>query len=227
MRDYFQDLGVDRSANLEEIRRAYLRLVKTFHPDRIGQSTPEAERKFLEIQEAYQHLNSDEKVAQVRGFLSLRLTKTKRKPIEVVKARTLKSAELGRNDLLIELPLSSFSPGRRIQIEYEVLDPCAHCFGSGRGRGARWESCQKCGAKGYVEIHRGANHWRKSCEECAGEGRLATAPCEECHGTGTATHMARHQVEFPERPNELLAISNAGQRERTGSKRGRLVIRWR
>lgn len=231
-RDYYEVLGVDRSATQEEIKRAYRRLARQYHPD--VSDAPDAETRFKEINEAYQVLSDPEKRAiydryghagpGTRGF-----DFGFRDPFEIFEEffgdlgfgfRTTRrrgprrGADL-RYDLRISFEEAVF--GCKKEIEVARLGVCPQCRGSGAEPGTSPVRCRECEGTGQVRRVQhslfGSFVNVSTCPVCQGTGEVVTTPCARCGGAGQVHVTRRLTVDIPPGVDTGTQIRLAGEGE--------------
>lgn len=227
MADYYQLLGVPKSAETEEIKKAYRKLALKYHPDR-NQGSKEAEERFKEVTEAYEVLRDPEKRAVYDRYGEQGLKGRPGGPagfdfgdaIEVFMrdfggfqgledlfgmrgARTQRTASRKGQTvrLRISLTLAEVAKGVTKQVRVALLDNCTRCEGSGAEPGTSPTPCANCGGSGEER------HVQRSvfgqfvsvqpCGRCGGEGRIVEKPCEECSGEGRLRSEREVEVEIP------------------------------
>lgn len=218
-RDYYEVLGVDRSASSEEIKRAYRRLARQFHPD-VNPGDPTAEASFKELGGAYEVLCDPQKRASYDrfGHVGMRsgfgmsdfdpfggfgdlfeaffggATRTAQRP-----KVDLRGADL-RYDLEITLEEAAFGVERPIRISR--LCPCESCQGSGGKPGAQMITCPQCQGAGQVRHSRDTMFGMQftsvtTCDRCYGEGMVVSDPCPDCLGRGNERRSEQLKVKIP------------------------------
>ncbi len=215
-RDYYEQLGVDRNAGEEEIKKAYRKLALKYHPDR-NPGDKQAEEKFKEISEAYQVLTDSEKRVRYdqyghaafgdgglgRGgfdftsgfedifgdiFGEFFGTGTKRRH-----ARS--RGEDLRYNLEISFEEAAFGVEKKIKIPRQGL--CESCHGSGSKPGSSPRSCPTCRGKGQVSFQQGFFQVSRTCNQCRGQGTIITDPCISCNGAGRVRKFHTLSVKIP------------------------------
>ncbi len=222
-KDYYQVLGVEREASLDDIKRAYRKLAVKYHPDKNPEDKEEAAVKFKEASEAYEVLSDADKRSQYDRFGHAAFEQgggmggfdfggfaANASVFEDVLGdlfgdffggggrRGRQRAARG-DDLLYELGITfeeAVRGGeRKISVPRSVK--CTSCAGSGAKAGTQPESCPACNGAGQVSFRQGLFQISKSCGQCNGEGRIIRNPCRECRGTGTGHEMREINVKIP------------------------------
>jgi molecular chaperone DnaJ len=239
-RDYYEVLGVNRSATKDEIKSAYRKLALQYHPDR--NKSAEAAEKFKEITEAYAVLSDDEKRSRYDryGHAGIEDTYTQEDIYNSVHFEDIFS-DLGFDFDSLLKDLFGFSPGfgggwasapqgkdiyrevsvtlediakkGRINLEYEREEYCPQCGGSGAQ--GRLVVCEACGGTGQVRIQKKSG-WLTvqqifPCSKCAGRGRYPEKPCPSCHGTGVVKRKRSVEIEIPPGVEEEATLRLSGE----------------
>src|ERR687895_269228 len=188
-RDYYDILGVRRDADEDEIKRSFRRLAQRHHPD--VDTTPDAEQRFKELNEAYRVLSDRQRRtaydmfghAGVFGpfgdifdaFFGGSPAGARRRN------RVVAGADL-RYDLTIEFAEAVF--GVTKEIAFPTLVTCTHCEGAGGEPGTEPETCPDCNGTGerrrVAQTILGQMVNIVACPRCRGEGRIVSSPCAEC-----------------------------------------------
>jgi len=228
--DYYQILGVGRSANAAEIKKAYRKLARKYHPD-VNPDKPEAEEKFKEIQGAYAVLSDDEKRQQYDTF--------------------------GRVDGVPDDGFGGFrqsgstwrdAGGYRVDFgDFDTatggFQDLGDIFGElfGRGRGAKARRRPERGANHEIEVEiafdqavRGTSvtipvQRQIRCSTCKGGGHTDGGVCPKCHGSGVLISTERLRVKIPEgvADSQRVRVAGKGAEGRGGGKAGDLMVRVR
>ncbi len=251
-RDYYEVLGVDRSTNTAELKKAYRKLALQFHPDR-NQGDPTAEAKFKEVSEAYSVLSDDEKRALYDRFGHAGLESGGAHPgftsVEDIfshfgdifgdlfgmgmgrpfggGARRRRDMPLRGADLKvgIRLTLEEAAFGCHKEVEVSYPSPCGACQGTG-AEGGRMKVCASCQGSGQVAYSRGAFMLSTTCASCHGRGSEPEARCKSCQGSGEEQVDRRVKVNIPAGIDEgqTLRLTNQGQPGLRGGPPGHLFV---
>ena len=243
-RDFYDVLGIDKSASEDDIRKAFRRLAFQFHPDRNPE--PGAEEKFKEINEAYEILSDSEKRAAYdryghagveiggRGFDGM-------DPFagfgDIFDAffggatRTRQTQTRGRDlryDLAISFEEAVFGCSK--EIEVSRVATCSACRGSGSEPGSQPAKCTSCNGSGELRrVHQSLfGHFVNvvTCDRCRGEGKIITEPCKECKGAGQQRSKNKVAVDIPAGVDEgaQIRLSGYGDAGHRGGPAGHLYI---
>ncbi|MSR60982.1 MAG: molecular chaperone DnaJ [Planctomycetes bacterium] len=248
-RDYYEVLGVERSAPAEEIKRAYRKKALEFHPDR-NQDDPKAEGKFKEAAEAYDILGDDEKRkrydqfghAGVGGdaFSGTRFTNIE----DIFEAfgdvfgggmfgdlfggrRTRGGKRPGRDlRIVLELSLEEIDQGVQKEIALKRAELCAACRGSGAKPGTAPVLCATCGGRGQVHRSQGFFTMATPCPKCRGAGKVIEAPCADCRGAGLTQRKKDLTLQVPAGVEEgmTIRVGDEGDVGEPGAPRGDLHV---
>lgn len=243
-RDYYEILGVERNASLDQIKRAFRRLARRYHPD-VNPDDPGAEARFREIAEAYSVLGDPDRRAEydrygrrgragmppgdiwdeLGGFGSLfDMFFGQRAPS---RPREVRGADL-RYDL--EIDLADVALGARKRIEVERLRGCAACGGTGSRSRSGQRGCPTCRGSGQVRRSTATPFGRLStvatCSQCAGTGVSVADPCRDCGGAGRRPTGEEVTVTIPAGIEEgtTLRLDGEGEAGERGSPAGDLYV---
>ena len=241
--DYYDVLGVNRDASESQIRRAFRKLAREYHPD--VSREPDAETKFKQINEAYEVLRDDEKRqmydrfghAGPRGGIGAGVNDvggvgdifdaffgrgtTRRRPPEQ------RGADL-RVTLTMEFVESVF--GATKSVDYERHEPCGTCGGNGAEPGTKPSTCRMCQGAGQVQRTERSLFGQfvnvATCPRCHGEGREIKEPCPGCRGTGLERREMRREIGIPAGlpPGTELRLTGAGDHGRNRGVPGDLYV---
>ena len=212
-RDLYEVLGVNKSASKDEIKSAYRKLAKKYHPDN---KETGSEAKFKEVQEAYDILYDDQKRSAYDqfGFAAFEqgAGQPGSNPFEGGFGFGGESVDLGDifsqffgggrrtqranngprrgNDTIVRVKVDFMDTinGRDIEIPMTIDETCSACNGSGAKSASDIKSCPQCGGAGYIRTQRrslfGMVEQQETCPRCNGRGKIITSPCPNCGGKG-------------------------------------------
>ena len=241
-RDYYDVLGVDRSAGEEEIKKAYRKLALKYHPDKNpGDKT--AEEKFKELGEAYEALSDPQTRAAYDRYGHAAFDPRARAgggfrgggfhdPFEIF--REVFGAGTGSifdelfggerqdpagprrgADLRYDLEISFEEAvlGCEKEIAVAKLDSCESCQGSGAEPGSTSKTCSTCGGRGQVISSRGIFSIAQTCPRCEGAGQVVEKPCRACHGVGRRERTSKIKIRIPPGVDTDARLRSAGNGE--------------
>jgi len=246
-RDYYEVLGVDRGADTRAIKSAFRRLARQYHPD--VSSEADAEEKFKEINEAYQVLSDEDARARydrfghaginggaggygpgMGGFGFEDLFDVFNSAFGEQRGRR-RGPSRGRDrrvDVTISFVESVF--GVEKEIEFQRLERCDECAGSGAAAGARPKTCPTCNGKGEVrqvqQTFLGSMVRAHTCPNCGGKGSIISNPCRNCDGSGRRRKQTVLNVNIPAGVSEGLQIQVRGDGDagEQGAPAGNLFV---
>ncbi len=234
-RDYYDSLGVGKSASPNELKSAYRQLAKEYHPD--VNSEPGAEDRFKEINEAYAVLSDDERRAAYDRFGHAGL---KGMPTDFdfgfsdifeeffgfgLGGRQRRNAPRRGADLRYDMNLEFEEAvfGIEQQIEFSRRDTCSRCKGSGAEPGTTPVRCPTCDGSGEVRQVRqsflGSMVNVTACPNCGGRGEVVSTPCQNCGGAGIEQLHVERTISIPPGVNDGTQIRVGGEGE-PGPNRG-------
>ncbi len=248
-RDYYEILGVSRSASEDEIKKNYRKLALQYHPDR-NPNNPDAEEKFKEASEAYEVLHDTEKReiynryghdglqnSGFKGFSGFEDVFSNLGNIGGIFDELLgrggsrgggRSGGRAGSDLRYDVQLTFEEAvfGTEKVLEFDKLETCIHCSGKRTAPGTRPVPCNTCGGLGQVERRQGFFAVRTPCPTCRGEGVRITDPCTECRGVGVVQAPKKLSVKIPAGVDDgaRLRLSGEGEEGRGGAPAGDLYV---
>jgi len=238
-RDYYEVLGIERGAGGAEIKTAYRKLARQYHPD-VNPDNPDAEEKFKEVQEAYDVLSDDRKrevydryghEAAQRGGNGFPGGAGGFDPFggfgdifDVFfggqggaggrRGGPQRGADL-RYDL--EVTLEEAYAGVEKPIRIPRVENCDTCSGSGAAPGTKPETCPVCNGQGQVRRTQntilGSIQSVAPCERCSGRGQIVKTPCQTCEGRGRVRKQRDLTVEVPAGVDDGMRMPLSGQGE--------------
>lgn len=249
MKDYYQILGVSRGASQEEIKQAYRRLARRYHPD-VNRHDEEAEARFKEIGEAYEVLGDPEKRRRYDLFGEAGRGVSPFEGgfdgfggpfgdiFEMFFGRGAGRASRGPSrgrDLLVEVEISLEEAFRGVEREVEIPRHavCEECEGSGLEKGYDHDLCPDCGGEGrFTRVRRSALGTFSSttqCSRCGGSGEINTHPCPTCQGRGSRLISDRVEVSIPAGidDGDRIRVNGRGEAGNLGGPSGDLYVEVR
>jgi molecular chaperone DnaJ len=249
-RDYYEILGVQRNASDVDLKSAYRRLAKDFHPDR-NAGDKEAERKFKEINEAYEALKDPQKRAAYDQFGHAAFEggmggrhgpggfgpdfASSMSDIfddlfgEFMGGRRGQRRGGGRErgaDLRynLEITLAEAFSGKTAQIRVPASVSCETCSGAGAKPGTKAKTCSMCGGK--VRASQGFFTIERTCPACQGRGEMIDDPCPDCAGSGRVTKERTLSVNIPAGVEDgtRIRLASEGEAGLRGGPSGDLYI---
>jgi molecular chaperone DnaJ len=193
MKDYYHILGVQRTASVEEIKKAFRKLAIKYHPDK-NPGNKKAEENFKEVAEAYEVLsNPEKKIKYDKGdsgaggggfeyqYEWSAFNRAKNSSKKTQKGKSLR--------VHIKMTLEEIFKGAEKKIKIKRVDDCDKCNGTGAGNdGKDVVDCTFCGGKGEYEVRfnsgLGDVIFTNQCSACHGEGRFVKSYCDKCEGVG-------------------------------------------
>ncbi len=238
--DYYEILGVSRNATQEEIKRAYRRLAKEYHPDR-NPGDKEAEEKLKKINEAYSVLSDPEKRANydrygTADFQRIDMDGFSELFREFFRGfggfdfgpRARRGPMRGRDlRLNIRLTFEEAFFGTKKKVAFKRRVPCKTCRGTGAAPGTSPSRCPTCGGRGQViQSMGGFLTVSQTCPTCQGLGEVVTTPCPTCRGTGLESQRVEVEIPIPPGVEDEMyqRISGAGDAGPRGGPPGDLII---
>ena len=233
-RDYYEILGVNRSANDDEIKKAYRKLAMKFHPDR-NPDDKSAEDRFKEAKEAYEVLSDAQKRAAydrfghegvnpsmgggggAQGFegFSDAFADIFGDIFGGGRGGANRSNVYRGGDLRyhLEITLEEAARGATKSIRVPTLENCDSCKGTGARPGSQPKACPTCGGAGQVRIQQGFFSIQQTCPKCQGTGKFIADPCRECDGAGRRKAHKTLEVKIPAGIDEGMRLRHAGHGE--------------
>lgn len=252
-KNYYEILGVSKDASEDEIKAAYKKLVKQYHPD-LHPNDKLAAEKFKEINEANEVLSDKQKRAAYDyeqahpgmggmgggfngggfggfgGFSDI---------FDSIFQGFGGSASVQRDtsgaDIQLEMKLSFMdaAKGCTKEISYQRNEPCSACGGTGAKNGTAFKSCQKCGGKGQLRYTQDTMFGRTvrvgACPDCGGRGKIITEKCPECKGKGHIRREAKVSLNIPAGVDtgSYFKKRGFGQAGTDGGAAGDLIVMFR
>lgn len=231
--DYYEVLGVTRSADGKELKTAYRKLAMKFHPDR-NPDNPTAEQSFKELSEAYEVLKDDDKRAAYdrfghaafengggQGGFSGDFGSSMGDIFEDIFGDMMggrrrsgggreRGADLRYN---MEVTLEEAFEGKTAEIKIPSAISCDECSGTGASPGSSPITCTTCAGNGRVRATQGFFSVERTCPTCQGRGEIISDPCGECSGAGRVTKERSLSVNIPTGIEDGVRIRLSGEGE--------------
>lgn len=225
-RDYYEVLGVEKTASADEIKKAYRKLAIKYHPDKNPDNT-EAEEKFKEATEAYEVLGDEKKrdVYDKYGFEGVSGMGGGFDPSMMhgfedifgdsfssifenffgggfgggfsTRGSSTRSERPRHLQYNLRISLEDAVFGKKVNISYSRAEICSSCNGTGGENGAKRKICPNCQGTGQIRTSRGFFSLARACERCHGEGTIIDKPCAKCNGKGLEQKKQKVIVRIP------------------------------
>lgn len=254
-RDYYEVLGVSKQSSADEIKKAYRKLAKKYHPD-MNPGDAEAELKFKEVNEAYDVLSDSDKKAKYDayghaafdpsaggagggfggfgGFGDVDLGDI----FSSFFGGSSSSSSARRNgpmrgediNVRVTLTFEEAVFGVKKEINFNRVQKCADCSGSGAQKGTSATTCSTCGGSGQVRVQQrtplGFMQSTRQCDACHGRGKIIEKPCSGCRGTGYVKVAKKLDVSIPAGIDDgrVVTVRGQGSDGRNGGPAGDLNI---
>ena len=252
-RDFYEILGLPKTASDEEIKKSYRKLAMKFHPDR-NQGDATAEVKFKEAKEAYEMLSDAEKRAAYDQFGHAGVDPNMRGGaggaagfggfgesfgdiFGDIFGQTRRQQGAGGkqvfrgNDLsyAMDITLEEAAAGKESQIRIPSFEECSTCEGTGAKPGTSVKTCATCQGQGVVQMRQGFFSVQQTCPNCRGGGKTITDPCTPCHGQGKIKKQKTLEIKIPAGIDDGMRIRSSGNGEpgTNGGPSGDLFIEIR
>ena len=249
--DYYELLGVSRSADTAEIKKAYRKLAIKYHPDR-NPDNPEAAEKFKEISKAYEVLSDDQKrqLYDQYGEDAFRAGGPGGggggDPFDIFNSffgggnpfegffggggqrRRSPNDPQDGNDLRyrLEIKFEDAVNGVDKTIEFHRMAACESCHGSGCAEGSKNVSCRRCGGRGQIGVSQGFFTVMHTCPECDGKGSVPEKKCTSCGGKGQVQVQRKVSIHIPPGVDSgnRLRVAGEGEPGLRGGQDGDLYV---
>jgi molecular chaperone DnaJ len=234
--ELYKALGVSKKASDEEIKKAYRKLARKYHPDR-NPDDPKAEERFKEVSAAYDVLGDPEKRKEYDAAPAFAGFGAGQGPFGPGGAQGAGFGDLGDifssifsrgggggraqaqqvrgRDLETEVPLSFDQAvnGAQVSVTVPKAERCPTCHGSGAKPGTAPTTCPRCGGRGIEPQSQGFFSISQPCPQCGGAGQVIEDPCPTCGGSGLTQQTKRYKVNVPAGVKDGTRIRLAGKGE--------------
>lgn len=250
-RDFYEVLGVSKTASNDEIKKAYRKLAMKYHPDR-NPDDHDAEEKFKEASAAYEILSDKEKrdaydrmghAAFEQGMGGGGFGGANFQDIfgnfgdifgDIFSqargggghSRQRRGADLR---YMMELNLEEAVKGCKKEIRFSAPAPCEACDGKGAKNASDIVTCKTCGGHGQVRMQQGFFSVQQTCPTCGGRGQTIKNPCNVCHGSGVTEKSRTLEVSIPAGVDngDRVRLSGEGEAGGAGVQNGDLYVEIR
>jgi molecular chaperone DnaJ len=246
----YDTLGVAKNASQDEIKKAYRKLARQYHPDR-NPGDEAAEAKFKEVQSAYDVLSDPDKRKQYDAFGNGRVTGAPGgAPFNVDfgnvdfgdlgdifgglfnrgargGTRGRAAAQKGSDvEAVVNLSFEDSLRGLQTQIPVELDTACSKCGGTGAQPGTAPVICPECNGRGVKAESQGLFSLAQPCPRCRGNGTVIEKPCDQCHGSGRERRTKRYTVKIPAgvKDGTRIRLKGKGEAGFAGGPAGDLYV---
>ncbi|KJR98352.1 MAG: molecular chaperone DnaJ [Peptococcaceae bacterium BRH_c4a] len=247
-RDYYEVLGVSKQASADELKKAFRKMARQYHPD-ANPDKKDAEEKFKEIAEAYEVLNDPEKRANYDRFGHAANNGQGFGGFEGGfggfgdglgdifdmffggGGRGRRGPEKG-SDLRLDMEISFEEAAFGLEKDIKVPrnEECGTCGGAGAAPGTKAQACPACNGSGQIQYAQNTPFGRvvqsRTCDRCRGAGKIIEKPCPTCHGAGQVRKTRSIHVKIPAGVDSgtRLRVSGEGESGLRGGPRGDLYV---
>ena len=246
--DYYEVLGVTRTASDAEIKRAFRALARELHPD--VSAEPDAERRFRDVAEAFEVLSDPERRATYDRFGKAGLARGGFEPVFAdfgslsdvfaaffgddllggAGARQNRNRRGGDVQAVVEIELEEAFTGAAVSVPLDVALPCERCDSSGAEPGTSARTCPTCSGSGAVRSVSqnifGQFVQQRACPECGGAGEVMEQACADCGGEGRIVSRTQIEVDIPKgiHDGQQIRVRGEGHAGFRSSERGHAFV---
>ena len=225
-RDYYEILGVEKGASDDELKRAYRKLAKQYHPD-MNPGNAEAELKFKEVNEAYEVLSDSEKREKYDRYGHAAFDPSSGGGAgfggfggfgggfdfgDIFSSifggggggsRGSRSNAIDGDDISVRITITFEEAvfGCKKEISFARIEGCSECGSTGAAKGTKPDTCTTCNGSGSVRVKQnmgfGFMETQRACNNCRGTGKIIKTPCKNCNGKGFIKINKRMEVTIP------------------------------
>ena len=252
-RDYYEVLGVQKGASDDEIKKAYRKSAKQYHPD-LHPGDKVAEEKFKEVNEAYEVLSDSQKRARYDQFghagVDPNFNAGGGSPFgqdmdigDIFNSffggfggfggnRRNPNAPQRGNDVEARVVISfeEAAKGCKKTVSYQNIEVCSDCNGTGAQKGTQAKTCSVCGGSGRVTVSQrspfGVVQTQRACDACRGKGKIIETPCKSCGGNGRTRKAKKIEINIPAgiSDEQMLNVGGRGNGGINGGPSGDLHV---
>ncbi len=253
-KDYYEVLGVEKGASEDELKRAYRKLAKQYHPD-MNPGDAEAEIKFKEVNEAYEVLSDPEKREKYDRYGHAAFDPSMGggagfggfggfgggagfdfgdifSSIFGGGGGRTRSNVIDGDDISVRVTITFEESvfGCKKEISFARIEACGECNGSGAAKGTKPDTCQTCKGTGSVRVQQnmgfGFMETQRACGNCRGTGKIVKTPCKNCNGKGYVRINKKMEVSIPAGidSEQRIILRGQGSAGRNGGVNGDLII---
>jgi molecular chaperone DnaJ len=249
--DHYATLGVPKKASQDEIKKAYRKLARRYHPD-TNPDDKQAEARFKEISQAHDVLGDPEKRKQYDsgtgpfatsaggpgfgGFSNFEFDSSSMGDIlsnlfggstSGRRTRTKPRPERGADlEAEVQISFDQAIAGAQVPLSVSVSTTCQTCHGTGAKPGTTPTVCPRCQGRGIETQGQGMFSISQPCSQCGGTGTIIENPCPTCHGAGAVRTLKRYRVNIPAGVKEgsRIRLPGKGEQGRNGGPTGDLYV---
>ena len=249
-KDYYDILGVDKDASQKEIKKAYRKLAKKYHPD-MNKDDPDTSEKFKEISEAYEILSDPDKRERYDRYGHSGINDNDFNFDDFAqggfggfddifdmffggrggRSSRRRGPQKGSDlQYRMEITFEEAAFGAEKEITIPRTESCETCGGSGAKPGTDVKTCPKCDGSGQIRVTQrtpfGQFTQTKTCDRCGGTGKIVKTPCPDCNGTGKQRRHRNLTVNIPAGVDDgnRLRMAGEGEAGEKGAPSGDLYI---
>ena len=247
-RDFYEVLGVGKTADEDEIKKAYRKLAMKHHPDRNQGDASASEAKFKEVKEAYEILTDANKRAAYDRFGHAGVDPAAGGQggqgfggfsdafgdiFEGIfgggggrgrgGSNVYRGSDLRYN---LEITLEQAARGYETKIRIPAIEACETCRGTGAKVGTTPKACTTCGGNGQVRVQQGFFSIQQTCPKCHGGGKIISDPCKSCDGAGRVKRQKTLSIKIPSGVDEgdRIRLTGEGEPGANGGPAGDLYV---
>ena len=255
-RDYYEVLGVEKGVSDDDLKKAFRKQAKLYHPD-LHPNDKEAEAKFKEVNEAYEVLSDKEKRARYDKFGFAGVDPNYGAGSAAYGGGNPFAQDIDLNDIFnsffggfggsssrnrnaprkgsdvetsVTITFEEAAKGCKKEIQYDIVDTCKECNGTGAEKGTDLKTCPVCNGKGQATVNKrtpfGVVQTTQTCDRCRGKGKIIETPCKKCSGAGRTKITKTVTVTVPAGigQDQILNISGHGNSGYNGGPSGDLHV---